>query len=202
MAFEKLQETLIENLVTAGFEDFLPEQKKLFGKIREGKNLIIMTEGNKGLSSLFLITALNKVPVPEEGSPRVVVICANDDEAQSRYEDLKKWSRHMDLTIDLAHERGKQIQQRNDIFDGTEIVIGTAKRIYDLYIQSGLNLNLLRLFVIDDANQTLVKNNPGYLARFADSLPKCQILIGAKVYNDKLEAFCEQIPFGFLKVKM
>ena len=108
----------------------------------------------------------------------------------------------MDLTIDLAHERGKQIQQRNDIFDGTEIVIGTAKRIYDLYIQSGLNLNLLRLFVIDDANQTLVKNNPGYLARFADSLPKCQILIGAKVYNDKLEAFCEQIPFGFLKVKM
>ena len=103
MAFEKLQETLIENLVTAGFEDFLPEQKKLFGKIREGKNLIIMTEGNKGLSSLFLITALNKVPVPEEGSPRVVVICANDDEAQSRYEDLKKWSRHMDLTIDLAH---------------------------------------------------------------------------------------------------
>jgi superfamily II DNA/RNA helicase len=202
MAFEKLQETLVEDLKKAGFEDFLPEQKKLFSKIREGKNLIVLTEGGKGLSSLFLIAALHKVPVPEEGSPRVVIICANDDEAQARFEDLKKWGRHMDLTIDLAHERGKQIQQRNDIFDGTEIVIGTAKRIYDLYIQSGLNLNLLRLFVIDDANQTLVKHNPGYLARFADSLPKCQILIGAKEYNDKLAAFCEQIPFGFMKVKM
>lgn len=202
MAFEKLQEKLVEDLNKAGLEDFLPEQKKLFSKIREGKNLIVLTEGGKGLSSLFLITALHKVPVPEEGSPRVVIICATDDEAQARYEDLKKWARHLDLTIDLAHEKGKQIQQRNDIFDGTEIVIGTTKRIYDLYIQSGLNLNLLRLFVIDDANQTLVKNNPGFLARFADSLPKCQILIGAELYNEKLEAFCEQIPFGFLKVKM
>lgn len=202
MAFDKLQETLIENLNSVGFEDFLPEQKKLFAKIREGKNLIVMSEGGKGLSSLFLMTTLHKVPEPEEGSPRVLIICASDDEAIARYEDLKKWSRHMDLTIDLAHEKGKQIQQRNDIFDGTEIVIGTTKRIYDLYIQSGLNLNLLRLFVIDDANQTLVKNNPGFLARFADSLPKCQILIGAKTYNEKLEAFCEQIPFGFMKVKM
>jgi|TARA_R110000737_G_scaffold347664_1_gene379683 ATP-dependent RNA helicase RhlE len=202
MAFKKLQETLIENLTAAGYTDFLPEQKLLFSKIREGKNLVVLTEGGKGLSSLFLMTALHKVPEPEEGSPRVVIICATDDEAQERYEDLKKWSRHMDLTIDLAHERGKQIQQRNDIFDGTEIVIGTTKRIYDLYIQSGLNLNLLRLFIIDDANQTLIKNNPGFLARFADSLPKCQILIGAKSYNEKLEAFCEQIPFGFTKVKM
>jgi ATP-dependent RNA helicase RhlE len=202
MAFEKLQETLIENLTLAGFADFLPEQKQLFSKIREGKNLIAVSEGGKGLSSLFLITTLFKIPVPEEGSPRVVIICATDDEAIARYEDLKKWSRHMDLTIDLAHEKGKQIQQRNDIFDGTEIVIGTTKRIYDLYIQSGLNLNLLRLFVIDDANQVLVKNNPGYLARFADSLPKCQILIGAKIYNEKLETFCEQIPFGFTKLKM
>ncbi|MFA7273106.1 MAG: DEAD/DEAH box helicase [Crocinitomicaceae bacterium] len=202
MAFEKLQETLIENLNTAGFSDFLPAQQKLFTKIREGKNLIVISEGGIGLSTLFIITALHKVPTPEEGSPRVVIICATDNEAVARYEDLKKWSRHMDLTIDLAHDRGKQIQQRNDIFDGTEIVIGTTKRIYDLYIQSGLNLNMLRLFVIDDANQTLVKNNPGFLSRFADSLPKCQILIGAKTYNEKLESFCEQIPFGFLKVKM
>lgn len=202
MAFEKLQDTLIENLNSTGFNDFLPEQAKLFQKIREGKNLIVITDGNKGLSSLFLMTALYKVPEPEEGSPRVVIICASDNEAIARYEDLKKWSRHMDLTIDLAHEKGKQIQQRNDIFDGTEIVIGTTKRIYDLYIQSGLNLNVLRLFIIDDANQTLMKNNPGFLARFADSLPKCQILIGAKTYNEKLETFCEQIPFGFLKVKM
>ncbi len=202
MAFDKLKETLAENLKEAGFQDFLPEQKKLFSKIREGKNLIVMSEGGVGLSTMFLITALHKVPEPEEGSPRVLIICATDAEAMARFEDLKKWSRHMDLTIDLAHEKGKQIQQRNDIFDGTEIVIGTTKRIYDLYIQSGLNLNLLRLFVIDDANQTLIKNNPGFLARFADSLPKCQILIGAQTYNEKLESFCEQIPFGFLKVKM
>ncbi len=202
MAFKKLQDTLVENLLHSGFEDFTPAQANLFQKIREGKNLIVLNDDGKGFSTLMVMTSLFKVPEPQEGSPRVILICANDDEAVKRHEEMKAWARHMDLTIDLAHERGHQIQQRNDIFDGTEIIVGTTKRIYDLYIQSGLNLNMLKLFVIDDVNLTLKGHNLAYLTRLGDSLPKCQIIIGAKEYDAKMETLCEHIPFGFLKVKM
>lgn len=202
MAFEKLQETLIENLVAGQLTDFLPAQQKLFAKIREGKNLIVLNKEKKGFSTLMSMVSLFKVPEPQEGSPRVVFVCANDDEALKRYEEMKAWSRHMDLTIDLAHEKGHQILQRNNIFDGTEIVVGTTKRIYDLYIQSGLNLNMLRLFIIDDVNLTLKGHNLAQLTRIGDSLPKCQIIIGAKEYDSKMETLCEHMPFGFLKVKM
>lgn len=202
MAFKKLPETVIENLNLGGFEDFLPAQKELFRKIREGKNLIVLNEGNTGFSSLLVMASLQKVPEPQEGSPRVIFICADDQEAIKRHDELKAWSRHMDLTIDLAHERGHQIQQRNLIFDGTEIVVGTTKRIYDLYIQSGLNLNMLKLFVIDDVNLTLKGQNLAHLTRISDSLPKCQVVIGAKEYDKKMKTLCEHMPFGFVKVKM
>ena len=202
MAFKKLQDTLIENLLHAGLEDFLPAQTEVFQKIREGKNLIVLHKPGVGFSSLMSMMSLFKVPEPQEGSPRVIFICANDDEAILRHAELKAWSRHMDLTIDLAHEKGKQVQQRNDIFDGTEIVVGTTKRIYDLYIQSGLNLNMLKLFIIDDVGLTLKGHNLAYLTRLGDSLPKTQIIFGSEEYNDKLETLCEHMPFGFLKMKM
>lgn len=202
MAFKKLDETLVTNLLNAGLDDFLPEQTELFQKIREGKNLIVIHEKSIGFSTLMVIASLYKVPVPQEGSPRVILICASNEEAIARHAEMKAWAKNMDLTIDLAHEKGHQIQQRNNIFDGTEIVIGTTKRIYDLYIQSGLNLNLLNLFIIDDVNLTLKGHNLANLARISDSLPKCQIIIGAKEYDKKLETLCEHIPFGLMKVTM
>ncbi len=202
MGFKKLPETVVENLMIAGFEDFLPTQTELFRKIREGKNLIVLNEGGKGFSSLMVMAALYKVPKPEEGSPRAIIICANNEEAIKRHEEMKAWSKHMDLTLDLAHEKGHQVQQRNLIFDGTEIVIGTTKRIYDLYIQSGLNLNLLKFFVIDDVNLTLKGQNLAHLTRISDSLPKCQVVIGAKEFDKKMETLTNHMPFGFVKVKM
>ncbi|MDC1186225.1 DEAD/DEAH box helicase family protein [Crocinitomicaceae bacterium] len=202
MAFKKLPETLVENLTLAGFEDFLPAQEELFRKIREGKNLIILNEGQKGFSTLMIMASIFKVPVPQEGSPRVIMICANDNEVIARAEEMRVWAKHMDLTIDLAHDKGHQVQQRNNIFDGTEIVIGTANRIYNIYIQSGLNLNMLKMFVIDDVNLSLKGQNLAHLTRIGDSLPKCQVIIGAKEYDKKLETLCEHMPIGFVKMKM
>jgi superfamily II DNA/RNA helicase len=202
MAFKKLPEQTVTNLLNAGLDDFLPAQTALFQKVREGKNLIVLNNESKGFSTLMVMASLYKVPEPQEGSPRVVMICADDEEVIKRHEELKAWAKGMDLTIDLAHEKGHQIQQRNNIFDGTEIVIGTTKRIYDLYIQSGLNLKMLKLFIIDNVNLTLKGHNLANLTRIGDSLSKCQIIIGAKEYDKKLETLCEHIPFDMLKVKM
>jgi superfamily II DNA/RNA helicase len=108
----------------------------------------------------------------------------------------------MDLTIDLAHEKGNQLQQRNDIFDGTEIIVGTPKRLYDLYIQNGINLKLLKLFAIDDAHETLRGNNPGYMIRMAESLPNCQVLMCAQKQTEKIDYFINATEFGFQKLKL
>ncbi|MFT7345136.1 MAG: superfamily II DNA/RNA helicase [Lentimonas sp.] len=193
MAFKKLPEELIINLQNQGYTDFLPNQKKIFSKIKEGRNLVIEHPTHVGFSTLIALASVAKVPVPEEGSPRVIIICANDEDANAMHDRLKKLSFHMDLTIDLAIERGNQIQQRNDIFDGTEIVVGTTKRIYDLYIQNGINLNKIRLFAIDNGKETFVKNNPGYILRLADSLPKCQIILGTSEINKKITHFVDTI---------
>jgi superfamily II DNA/RNA helicase len=56
-------------------------------------------------------------------------------------------------------------------------VVGTAKRIYDLYIQNGINMGKLKLFVLDDAETMLKESTIAQMRRIADSLPKCQRII-------------------------
>lgn len=200
--FQKLPEQLIENLAKEEIVGFLAEQEKLFSKIREGRNWLIDQEQATGISSLLGWTLIHKVPTPEEGSPRAIIVCKDDAKADEMFNNLKRWAKRMDLTFDLIHERGNKLKQRNDLFDGTEIVVATPKRLYDLYIQNGINLNLIRVFIIEDAEIVFKGNNPGYLLRIADSLPKCQILIAGHGITQKMQNYVEEIPFGFGLVRL
>lgn len=200
--FQKLPEQLIENLAKEEIVGFLAEQENLFSKIREGRNWLIDQEQATGISALLGWTLIHKVPTPEEGSPRAIIVCKDDAKADEMFNNLKRWAKRMDLTFDLIHEKGNKLKQRNDLFDGTEIVVATTKRLYDLYIQNGINLNLIRIFIIEDAEVVFKGNNPGYLLRIADSLPKCQILVAGHGITQKMENYVEEIPFGFGLVRL
>lgn len=193
MSFKKLHPQLVENLNALNIKGVRLGQKEVFRSIRAGKNLLVIGKPATGKTFLTALTTLLRVPEPQEGSPRAVIVCATDDDAIALHEQLSTWAKRMDLTLDLAHNRGKQLQQRNDIFDGTEIVIGTTKRLYDLYIQNGLNLNLLKLFAVEDAHEVFRGTNPGDLIRMSESLPKCQVLLTATHSTEKIERFCEQM---------
>jgi superfamily II DNA/RNA helicase len=94
--------------------------------------------------------------------------------------------------VDLAHDRGNKLQQRNDIFDGTEIIVGTPKRLQELYIQNGYNVSKLKLFVLDDAIELFKGGYKTQISRIAESLPKCQYLMASQSFSDKrIEEFLD-----------
>lgn len=134
------------------------------------------------------------VPVAAEGSPRAVILVANDDDAKAYHEVMVKAVKPLDLTVDLVFEKGSKLKQRNDLFDGTEIIIGTTRRVCELYFQNGFNIGKLKLFVILQIDEQIRAGNKGYISRLAESLPKCRQLIFTKVedeerLNDYMETF-------------
>jgi superfamily II DNA/RNA helicase len=120
------------------------------------------------------------VPKAEEGSPRAIIIASSDAEAREVQEILIQKTRELDLTIDLVTEKGKKIQQRNDLFDGTEIIVGTARRICEMYFQNGFNISKLRVFVVLEMDAQMRQGVKGYILRLAESLPKCKQLLLTK----------------------
>ena len=79
------------------------------------------------------------------------------------------------------------------MFDGVDIVIGTPDRISTIYINSGLNINKLQVFIIDDAEEIIKQGFQNVITRLSDCMPKCQTLVFSLVYHDKLVKLTDQI---------
>lgn len=199
--FEKLNLHFEETFPSAGIEKPNELQEKVLQRVKQGGDLLVIAGKSSGKSIAAAIAALEKVPEQLEGSPRAVIICSTSEQAKITAAFIVKVSRRKEIYVELAHDKGNMIEQRNHIFEGADIVVGTAKRIYDLYIQNGINMGKLKLFVLDDAETMLKESTIAQMRRIADSLPKCQRIIFANSISSKLEKVMEDLMLNPLEIQ-
>jgi len=193
MGLSKIREDLHEILPDKGITELNSFQTEIIDALKSGKNILAEGPLGSGKTKAILLCLLQKITEPTEGSPRAIVVCKTSQEAYDLHAELEKICRILDITVDLAHDRGKMLQQRNDIFDGTEIIIANPKRLYELYIQNGFNVSQLKLFILDDAIEHFKDGYKMQLSRIVESLPKCQHLYFSNTFNDKrIEEFLEE----------
>lgn len=193
MGLSKIREELHEILPDKGITELNSFQTEIIDALKSGKNILAEGPLGSGKTKAILLCLLQKITEPTEGSPRAIVVCKTSQEAYDLHAELEKICRILDITVDLAHDRGKMLQQRNDIFDGTEIIIANPKRLYELYIQNGFNVSQLKLFILDDAIEHFKDGYKMQLSRIVEILPKCQHLYFSNTFNDKrIEEFLEE----------
>jgi len=193
MPFEKLNEHFEHTFAGAGIETPNELQEKIMARTKQGGDLLVIAPEKSGKTIAAALSVFQKVPESYEGSPRAIVITGSADKTKSLAALISNVTRRRELSVEMAHEKGPMIEQRNNIFDGADIIIGTAGRIYDLYIQNGINLGMLKLFIIDDANDMLKEATLIQIRRLAGSLPKCQRMVLASSVTPKLEKMLEEI---------
>ena len=128
------------------------EIRKVFGS---GSSLIVKANPQHYFE-LIQALILNEIPEPEEGSPRGLILFSHDQAARDFESFIQAAFKKHDLTLDLIVEKGQRIKQRNDLYYGTELIIGTPKRLCELYYQNGFNIGQLRFFMILDINLSLI----------------------------------------------
>jgi superfamily II DNA/RNA helicase len=159
--------------------------------LKSGKNLAIHSDMHLFQTELPKLLH-HFVPNPEEGSPRMLVICPNDDIARSTEELLQEKVKELDLTMDLITDKGNSLKQRNDLFFGTEVIVGSIKKTNAMYLQNGFNVALLKCCVVLEIDEIIKKGMRGHLVRIAESLPKkCAYAIQYTNEDSRIEEFIE-----------
>ncbi|SRR5574343_81749 len=190
MGLSKLRTELAELLPAKGITELNALQIKVLDAMKSGKNLLVEAHEGAGKTKAAMLCVLAKIVEPGEGSPRAIIVCQSNEKAKELHDEIYKICRLLDLTVDLVHDKGNIIQQRNDIFDGTEIIIGTPRRLYELYIQNGFNVSQMKLFILDDAVTLFKEGHKMRLQRIAESLPKCQHLLFSHSFkDDRIESY-------------
>lgn len=201
MSFKKLKPEVVEALKSINIESLEDQSKQFFTAIKSGKNSWINSPAGTGKTTAASVAIFNRVNQEYEGSPRAIYITDTIDKAEQVHKRFSLVCRKLDITTDLVHDKGNMVQQRNDIFDGTEIVVGNPKRIFDLYLQNGINLKLLEIVIIDEFELCIQQGRQAELKRLIESLePKTQVVLLSNEATKKATAFVENldIPFVFI----
>ncbi len=198
MNFDELDLILEHSLSEDGVTPPTPEEEKLIKKIKQGENNLVFAGSADLINKVLFFSALIKAPKAFEGSPRVLWITTTNDRVIELTKTLRSWIRRSEIAVEPAHDTGKIIEQRNHIFEGADIIIGTPKRVLELYNQNGIHVNQLTLVIIDEANELC--KNPTFMQhvrRVNESIEKCQKLVVSYGEHERLEQFTSEICYHY-----
>ncbi len=192
MFTEKLDIQLLESLEQNGFIESTALQHLSIPKIKSGRDLACVASDETGKTTTIVISVLQKLKASLDDNPRAVIVVHDSDSANKIKEEFIRLGEYTDLRIHTACEDGKLNDQKDEIYMGSDVVIGTAKRLNQIYSLYGLNLSVVKIFAIDDAELVIKSINYTQIDRLAESLPKAQKLVFCSDINDWIARFADE----------
>ena len=189
---DKLFPNLTSALIRAGFENPTNIQHASIPKIKSGTNILCIAPEKSGKTSNIVISTIQKLERELNDVPRAIILVENDAKAIEMLEQFKILGTDTDLRFYCFNPKTPIQRQKETIYFGMDVVIGTAKQINDLFSVNALNINDLKMLVIDDADLVIKTERIVMINRIATCLPKCQYILFAKTENDKISRFIEK----------
>ncbi len=189
MINEKLDAQLIEVLKENGFTESTGLQQICIPKIKSGRDLLCIAPNGSGKTTTIVVSVLQQLKASLNDVPRAVIVVTDKDRAIKMQEEFERLGEYTDLRINLACDDGKIDVQKDQIYMGSDVVIGTAKRLNKIYSLYALNLSGVRIFAIDEADSVVRIMNYQQIDRLSESMPKAQRVIFASQMTEWLERY-------------
>lgn len=194
MKLKKLIPELVSGIVDAGY-DTNPRkiQSDCIPKIKSGADLFVFAPENSGKSTTIVIGVIQQLKKALEEAPRAIIMASTKEKAFELEEQFKLLGSHTNLRIFTVFDKGIIQYQKDMIYEGLDILIGTPVRINELLSISGIPTTKLQIFAVDDAETIFPNRHHTVAYRMADRTKKLQFLIFANKWHEKFDDLSERI---------
>jgi len=189
MINEKLDIQLIEVLKENGFTDSTELEQMCIPKVKSGRDLFCVAGKDSGKTTTIVVSVLQRLKSSLNDVPRAVILVPDKDRALEMKNEFSRLGEYSDLRVHLACDDGKLDDQKDLIYMGSDVVIGTAKRLNKIYSLYALNLSSVKIFAIDDAELVIRSLNYLQIDRLSESMPKAQRVVFASQMTEWLERY-------------
>jgi len=154
MKFEdmNIEESILGSLNDIGFEQPTRIQSETIPIIKQGYDVIGQSETGSGKTAAFGIPLVEKVV--KGNKIQALVLAPTRELALQIANDLTKYSRFKGLYIQTVYGGVSMLPQVYGLRKA-EIVVGTPGRILDHMQRGNLDLNSLKIFVLDEADKMI-----------------------------------------------
>lgn len=154
-----LHPNLIKALNELGYQQCTPIQAQTLPLLMQGKDIAGQAQTGTGKTAAFLLAAFHDLlTLPEiEGrrpnEPRVLIMAPTRELAIQIYNDGLTLSKHTDLKLAVVYGGAGYEEQRRNIEQGVDVLIGTTGRLIDYYKQGCYGLEAIDVVILDEADR-------------------------------------------------
>lgn len=192
MINEKLDTQLLEVLKEKGFTESTKLEQICIPRIKSGHDLMCIAPKGAGKTATIVVSVLHRLKASLNDVPRAVIVVPNKDIALEMKAEFERLGEYTDLRVNTACDNEKIDDQKDKVYMGSDVVIGTPKRLNLLYSLYALNLSAVKIFAIDDAESVIKSINYLQIDRLTESIPKAQKIVFAGELTEWLERFSNE----------
>ncbi|NND70646.1 MAG: DEAD/DEAH box helicase [Rhodothermales bacterium] len=153
----ELPEPSRDAVAAAGWSSLTPVQQQAIPYMLEGRDLIVQARTGSGKTGAFMLPMFSLLD-PEYRAVQALVLAPTRELARQVNEEFCRMAGDEEYTSfrsALVHGGVRYGPQVSAIKDGAQIVVGTPGRIIDLLEQRKLDLSVLKVLVLDEADEML-----------------------------------------------
>ncbi|MCF8364384.1 MAG: DEAD/DEAH box helicase [Bacteroidales bacterium] len=193
-SFENLNLTsqLLDAIEDMGFTSPTPIQSEAHSVILSGKDLVGIAQTGTGKSLAYLLPILKEMKFSKQDNPRVLVLVPTRELVLQVVEQTESLAKYMSVRV-LGLYGGSNINtQKQEASKGSDIVVATPGRLYDLALTRVLNLKDIKKLVIDEVDVMLDLGFRFQLNNILEFLPdKRQNMMFSATMTEEVDALID-----------
>ncbi len=194
MKLKKLMPQLVSAIIDAGYDtNPKPIQSLCIPKIKAGADSFCLAPEKEGKSTAIVIGVIQQLKEAFEEAPRAIIITSDKEKAFELEEQFKELGKNTNLRTFVAFDQGILQYQKDEIYDGLDVLICTPKRLMELVNINGVPMTKVKMLVVDNAEKVITNTNHAIIYRIADGLKNPQILFFASKWHQSFDTVEERI---------
>jgi ATP-dependent RNA helicase RhlE len=181
-----LSNQLLSAVEDLGFVNPTPIQAQAFSVVRSGKDVVGIAQTGTGKTFAYMMPIIIDLKYSEQQHPRVLVVVPTRELVLQVVEEIEKLAKYVTLRVEGVYGGTNINTQKRAIAQGTDVIVATPGRLYDLALSRTLNLKSIQKLVIDEVDVMLDLGFRFQLLNIFDILPEKRqnIMFSATMTND------------------
>jgi len=152
-------EKIMQGIKDAGFSNCTPIQAKTIPLALAGQDIAGQAQTGTGKTAAFLLATFQRLlehqpnPNRQINQPRAIIVAPTRELAIQIHKDAEVLGRYTDLKLGLVFGGTGYDQQRKQLEEGVDVLIGTPGRLIDYFKQHIFNLKEIEVVVMDEADR-------------------------------------------------
>lgn len=173
-----------------GFETPTPIQAQSFSVIMSGADMVGIAQTGTGKTFAYMLPILQDLKFSKQVHPRVMVLVPTRELVLQVVEEIEKFGKYSSVRVVGIYGGTNINNQKEAVAQGTDIIVATPGRLYDLIISRAIQLKTIKKVVIDEVDVMLDLGFRFQLTNILELLPdKRQNIMFSATMTDEVNAF-------------